>query len=108
MSSRDGNPKAQCRVSNEEDAAITAALGNRPVEVLERGYVVAVVRLTGYHGAASGRPCCEPWGMWRQWHWEFANVRPLPQPVAVRGQQGLWDLPDLAEARVREQLEVLA
>lgn len=52
----------------------------------------------------SGR--CSPWAARGQWHWQLANVRPLPDPVPCRGMLGLWRPPDDVEKAVREQLEV--
>lgn len=36
------------------------------------------------------------------WHWELADVRPLPEPVPAKGRQGLW-IPD---AELVEAVEV--
>ena len=83
------------------------------------GRIVAVVAVVGAHTDTGG--CCAPWGRWpgyerldrgdlsRQprpalWHWELADVRPLPDPVPCTGRQGLWALPEDVEAAVREQL----
>lgn len=33
---------------------------------------------------------CGPWAFPRQRHWQFANVRPLPQPIPCPGSQQLW------------------
>jgi hypothetical protein len=62
-----------------------------------RGAIIAVAELTGCHQAAGG--CCAPWGFPDTWHWQLADVRPVPVPVPCRGQLGLWTpTPDLLAA----------
>lgn len=34
---------------------------------------------------------CGPWAQPMQAHWQLANARPLPNPVAATGHLGLWD-----------------
>lgn len=53
-----------------------------------RGAVIAMAELVGCHQATGG--CCAPWGFADVWHWELANVRALPVPVAAKGALGLW------------------
>ncbi len=49
---------------------------------------------------------CSPWvRIGAPWHWELADVHPLPQPVACRGWRGLWPLPEDIEKSVRAQLD---
>jgi hypothetical protein len=56
-----------------------------------RGAVIATARLVGCHQAnPTGILCCAPWGFEGAWHWQLADVQPLPVPVACRGQLGLW------------------
>jgi hypothetical protein len=43
---------------------------------------------------------CGPWAVLGQFHWQLRNVRVLPEPVPVRGWQGLRDLPADVEAAV--------
>jgi hypothetical protein len=38
--------------------------------------------------------------------WELANVRKLPEPVPMRGQQGLWNLAESVEQETARQLGV--
>ena len=54
------------------------------------GKILAVADLTGFHPASG--TCCPPWGVpdHGQFHWILDNVRPLAEPVACRGQLGLW------------------
>ena len=48
---------------------------------------------------------CSPWAHHGPiWHLIFANPRPLTHPIQVRGQLGLWTLPDDIEQAVRRQL----
>lgn len=64
------------------------------------GVFVAVADLIDIHRAAVIQPCCLDWGqvpasaddMW--FHWRLDNVRPLSQPVAGTGRQGLWTVPE--------------
>jgi hypothetical protein len=75
------------------------------------GAVIAVAELTGCHYAIQAEGCyaadrlCSPWAMLHAFHWQLANVRPLPEPVPCKGMLGLWRLPEGAEKVVREQLE---
>lgn len=64
--------------------------------LLARGAFVAVVDVTAICSAAvEGRSCtCDPdWAMPGQYHHQLANPRPLVEPVACRGAQGLWQPP---------------
>lgn len=56
----------------------------------QRGAIIVVAELVGCHQAAK---CCKPWGFPDCWHWELADVRPLPRPVPAKGRLGLW-IPD--------------
>lgn len=44
----------------------------------------------------------DPWAVGR-YCWEVDRVRELPAPVACRGAQGLWRLPELVLEQVRRQ-----
>lgn len=73
---------------------------------LPLGAVVAIARLADCHDATGTDYCsCSTWAMAHQWHWELADVRPLPQPVPCKGALGLWNLPEDIEAAVTAQLE---
>lgn len=82
---------------------------------LDTGAVVAVATLAECHQAPEFGPlCCAPWGeRWHEtgwgarpaWHLVWANVRRLPAPVPVRGQQAVpWTLPPEVAERVTAQL----
>lgn len=58
-----------------------------PPTSLALSAVIAVADLTGCH---FNEDCCAPWGTTGRWHWELANVRLLPAPVACPGVLGLW------------------
>lgn len=76
------------------------------------GAVIAVAELVGCHlspdfGGTCGatRPLCSPWAERDAYHWQLADVQPLPDPVPCRGMLGLWRLPDEVEKAVRAQLD---
>lgn len=76
-----------------------------------RGAVVAVATLTdvctdSYRwGFSSPLHCgCGPWAQSGSRHFVLTDIRPLRDPVPVRGGQGLWDLPGDVEAAVLAQL----
>lgn len=77
-----------------------------------QGAVIAVADLAGCHHANEclrGRPgqraeMCSPWAHASAFHWQLANVRPLPEPVPCKGMLGLWRLPEDAEKAVRAQV----
>lgn len=52
------------------------------------GAIIAVGRLAGCHFEKNG--CCAPWGDPEVFHWEFADLRPLEEPVACNGALQLW------------------
>lgn len=69
-----------------------------------RGAVVAVCRVVGVVGRGMDlQPSQRGW-WWGPRGWLLEVVRPLPQPVACRGQQGLWQLPGDVLFQVRDQL----
>ena len=72
-----------------------------------QGAVVAVAVLAGCHHESTEEPrhSCSPWGQRDAYHWQLANVRPLPEPVPCKGMLGLWRLPEDVEKAVRAQLE---
>jgi hypothetical protein len=83
-------------------------LAKRISEVsLRFGCIVAVATLAGCHDERTEEPrnSCSPWGQPGQYHWQLANVRPLPEPVPCKGALGLWRLPEDVEKAVRAQLE---
>lgn len=47
---------------------------------------------------------CGEWAQPGQCHWRLANVRALPEPVAVAGRQGLWRPSHDVLAAVDQQL----
>lgn len=72
-----------------------------------RGVVVAVVNLHTVclrSRSRAGLCTCGPWAVSGQAHWRFDNVRPMAEPVPVRGWQGVRDLPADVETAVRAQL----
>ena len=79
-----------------------------------RGEVIGVVDLVDVHyvdgrserwdAEAERNATCSPWAHHGPiWHLVFANPRPLDCPIPVRGQLGLWTLPDDVEQAVRRQ-----
>ncbi|MFE9812326.1 hypothetical protein [Streptomyces sp. NPDC005548] len=70
------------------------------------GAIVAVATLAACHQAEKPR-CCAPWGFPDTWHWQLENVRALPHPIlGVRGQLGLWTVPDDVLAAVQRQVDL--
>lgn len=59
------------------------------------GLVIATVDLTGVCTVSlfehTVRCSCGPWAQPMQAHWQLANARPLPNPVAATGHLGLWE-----------------
>lgn len=70
------------------------------------GALVAVVRVVGVC-LADGAGCPEAA---RHWHrpgsygWLLGDVRRLPQPLEVRGQQGVWPVPGELVHQIRDAL----
>ena len=76
-----------------------------------RGAVVAVAELHDVcdrSGVGAGGCHCRPWAVRGEYHWRWADIRLLPEPVPMVGWQGLRDLPADVDAAVREQLAVPA
>ena len=66
--------------------------------------IVAVATLAGCHQDTG---CCRPWGFPNAWHWELTNVRTVTHPIlGVRGQLGLWTVPDDVLAAVQPQVDL--
>lgn len=74
-------------------AQVTGSLGRRRVDELPASAIIAVVGGVRSHQDADPAALCDPWGLPNHWHWELADVRPLPRPVPAKGRLGLW-LPD--------------
>ena len=72
------------------------------------GAIIAVADLVSCHEAAEPR-CCAPWGFPEAWHWQLDNVRTVPHPIlGVRGQLGLWTVPDDVIGAVQRQVRLEA
>lgn len=70
------------------------------------GAIVAVATLASCH---QDEGCCRPWGFPDTWHWQLEDVRAVPHPPRpVRGQLGLWTVPDDVVAAVRRQVDIPA
>ena len=66
--------------------------------------IVAAATLAGCH---QDEGCCRPWGFPGTWHWELTDVRAIPHPPRpVRGQLGLWTVPDEVLAAVQRQVDI--
>lgn len=104
-------------------------LGRKPRDVanwppdLALGSVVAIATLAGCHhwdwdglcgpGHRDSSPStpglCSPWvRVGVPWHWELADVHPLPEPVPCKGALGLWQPPEDVERAVMEQQRNIA
>lgn len=62
----------------------------------------AVVAVAQYNGATQG--VAMPWGHLDGFQWRFSAVVPLGTPVPIRGQQGLWTLPQGVTERIAAQV----
>ncbi|AWN32609.1 ASCH domain-containing protein [Streptomyces sp. NEAU-S7GS2] len=85
------------------DESATAQVLSAGAELPDvRGAVIATARIMGCHRAQQldgSRTCCAPWGFTQCWHWELADVQPLPHPVPATGARILWKpTPDLLAA----------
>ncbi|PSK56991.1 hypothetical protein B0E38_02522 [Streptomyces sp. 111WW2] len=68
------------------------------------GAIIAVADLADCH---HNDGCCRPWGFPDTWHWRLDNVRAVPHPIlGVRGQLGLWTVPDDVLAAVQRQVRI--
>jgi hypothetical protein len=68
------------------------------------GAIIAVATLAACH---RDDRCCRPWGFPDTWHWQLDQVQPLARPVlGVRGQLGLWAVPDDVLAAVQQQTTI--
>ncbi|MFF6866686.1 ASCH domain-containing protein [Streptomyces ardesiacus] len=70
------------------------------------GAIIAVADLADCHHDDG---CCRPWGFPDTWHWRLDNVRAVPHPIlGVRGQLGLWTVPDDVLVAVQRQVRLEA
>lgn len=76
-------------------AKVRGRVDNRDDRRFPRRVLLAVAELADCHG----RDGCTPWAGSGDWHWQLANIWPLPQPIPAQGQPGIWRLsPNLAAA----------
>lgn len=86
--------------------AIPRLYGDRADQL---GVILARVTFTACHFDGDGcGGVCARWGLRQLFHWDMADVTPLPVPVPARGQLGFWTPGDAAQAAVREQLAGVA
>ncbi|MFJ2630910.1 hypothetical protein ACIO6U_02960 [Streptomyces sp. NPDC087422] len=86
--------------------AIPTLYGDRADQL---GAILARVTFTGCHMAGDG--CderCADWGHRQVFHWDIANVTPLPSPVPAKGQQQFWAPAADVLASVQQQIEAVA
>ena len=77
-------------------------LDRRDQALFPRKAIIALALLTDCHQCNGS---CSPWAAAGQWHWRLADVQPLPHPVPVQGQIGLWKLPaDITHAVLSQLL----
>lgn len=69
---------------------VLKAAGWQRISGLPRGALVCVVNVTGSHRADRG--CCPLWGQPDQVHNQLTVLRAFPEPVPMRGKQGIWYL----------------
>lgn len=102
-------------VEADRDPRVVTMWGRSGVRIgAPQGAVIKVATLVDCHRAeqnADGSTCCQPWGdreygLGPAHHLVLRNIRHLPEPVYVRGQQAVpWTLPDDVAAKVAAQLE---
>lgn len=74
-----------------------------------RGAILAQATFTGCH--FDGDDCgenCATWGHRQVFHWQAADVTPLPEPVPAKGALGFWTPGADVLAAVQAQLGVVA
>jgi hypothetical protein len=54
------------------------------------GAILAVATFTGYHFDNGNNVCCSEWAFTGTYHWQIADVTPLPMPVPAMGRLGFW------------------
>ena len=72
------------------DALIAEGINLPPTEALPRGALVGAVELLG-----CVRDSQSPWAVPGQWHWQMGRHWMLPQPIPMRGKQGLFPITPL-------------
>lgn len=114
---KDGQPgdviaiHAAVRQADWEDVAFVRELAvqrGRGLEVPQtfvHGCLVALATVDGFAGGPEELPREQrPWWVGPV-GWVLRDVRPLPRPLACRGQQGLWPVPGELVHQVWDQLE---
>lgn len=72
------------------------------------GVSVAVPgEVRGPHPRSGDYPLVDKFGDWTRgrWIWMLSDVKALPEPVTMRGMQGVWPMDEDDERLVREALE---
>lgn len=80
---------------------LSEGLAQDRAEALPYGAALCVVNLTAcipteqFHKTGSRLPADEPFGNFApgRFAWRLENLRVLPEPIPMRGQQGLFDVP---------------
>ncbi|MET8113798.1 hypothetical protein [Streptomyces prasinus] len=102
-------PAAHLRATVLIHAGAAEDEGALPVDMVRQWprYFRAVVAVATLAGCHQDDGCCRPWGFPGTWHWQLEDVRPLPHPPRpVRGQLGLWTVPDDVLAAVQRQVNL--
>jgi hypothetical protein len=82
------------------EAAVPLHWDNAAVPTQGVGVVVGLVDVVGVCDGVHACSC-GPWAVPGPKHWQFANARPLAEPVPARGNQGLWTVELPAELLTR-------
>lgn len=78
--------------------------GIRP-ETDIRGAILAVITFPSCHYDGDDcTPNCSFWGHDQVFHWQIADVTPLPEPVPAKGSLGFWTPTPAVIAAVQQQL----
>jgi hypothetical protein len=95
---------------DEPGPALLAAAGYPSLFDLPSGAIVAVATIVDSQSVAAVLPVSDQertFGDFSEgrFAWKLGDVVKLAEPVYVRGFQGIWNLPPITEAMVREQLD---
>lgn len=84
------------------DAVYRDGFDRADEHLFPHGAIIGVAELVGCHRCTGA---CSPWAIAGRWHWQLANVVPLPHPIRATGWFGVWPLPADINTAVHTALE---